>query len=98
MRYITDFWTAAKLPRLDIDEAVDDLLAIAIAQMFRERLAEQQRAEASSSHEDAEKRKPRGKKVDHLYCRQTPTEFIACIKSLTPRQKEAVNELDWSYG
>ena len=58
MRYITDFWTAAKQPRLDIDEAVDAVLPLAIAQKFRERLTVQQRVEASTSHEDAEKRKP----------------------------------------
>ena len=44
MRYIIDFWAAAKQPRLDIDEAVDDVLPLAIAQKFRERLVEQQRS------------------------------------------------------
>lgn len=50
-----------------IDEAVDDVLPLAIAHKFRERLREQQTVEASTSNEDGEKRKARGKKVDHLY-------------------------------
>ncbi|XP_047949194.1 protein RALF-like 19 [Salvia hispanica] len=49
---------AAKQPRLDIDEAVDDVLPLAIAQKFREILVVHQMAEAYTSHEDAEKRKP----------------------------------------
>ena len=61
-------------------------------QKFRERLGKQKGAEASTSNQDAQKRKQRGKKVDHLYSRST-TEFINCLKSLTPRQKEAVHEL-----
>ena len=30
MQYIIDFWAAAKQPRLDIDETMDDVLPLAI--------------------------------------------------------------------
>ena len=86
------FWTTSKQRRVEFDDAVDDVIPIALAQKLRERLAKE-KAETSSANEDVEKKKPRGKKADHLYCRQNPTEFISCIQSLTPRQKEAVNEL-----
>ena len=59
-------FAASKHPRLDIDQAVDDVLPLSVAQKFRDRLKEQQRAEASTSTEEADKRKTRGKKVDHL--------------------------------
>ncbi|XP_042043173.1 uncharacterized protein LOC121788594 [Salvia splendens] len=81
---------ASKQLRLDINEAVDDILLVGIAQKFRERLSE---AGTSTSPKETEDRKPRGRNVDHLYCRRTPTEFLNCIKSLTLRQKEAVRNL-----
>ena len=85
-------FAASKHPRLAIEQAVEDVLPLSVAQKFRDRLKEQQMAEASTSSEDAEKRKTRGKKVDHLYTRST-TKFVNCLKELTPRQKEAVEEL-----
>ena len=75
-----------------IDDAVDDVIPIAIAQKFRERLKEGNTAETSTSDQEADKRKQRGKKVDHLYSRST-TEFLNCLKGLTPRQKEAMHDL-----
>ncbi|XP_047956249.1 uncharacterized protein LOC125201983 isoform X2 [Salvia hispanica] len=83
---------ASKHRRVEFEEAIDDVIPIALAQKLRHRLAEE-KAETSSANEDVEKKKPRGKKADHLYCRQNPTEFISCIQSLMPRQKESVNEL-----
>ncbi|XP_042051304.1 uncharacterized protein LOC121796544, partial [Salvia splendens] len=55
---------AVKQLRLDIDEVVDDVIPVGIAQKFRERLAE---AGTSTAQEEPEHRKPRGRKVDHLY-------------------------------
>ena len=78
-------FAVSKHPRLDIDEAVDDVLPLAIAQKFRERLKEQKTADASTSNEEGDKRKARGKKVDHLYTRST-TKFVNCLKGLTPRK------------
>ena len=87
------FWSASKQRRVDFEEAVDDVIPIALAQKLRHRLAED-KAETSTSHEDVEPRKTRGKKADHLYCRRTMTEFLNALQSLTPRQKEAVKELE----
>ena len=61
---------------------MDDVLPLAIAQKFRERLEEQKTAKVSTSNEEADKRKQRGKKVDQKN-----------LKGLTPRQKEAMQEL-----
>lgn len=92
LNFTVFFCAASKQPRLHIDEAVDDVLSIALAHKFRQRLATHKGAEASTSNQDAEKRKQRGKKVDHLHSRST-TEFIKCLIGLTPRQKEVVHEL-----
>ena len=66
------FWTTSKQRRVEFDDAVDDVIPIALAQKLRERLAKE-KAETSSANEDVEKKKPRGMKADHLYCRQNPT-------------------------
>ena len=86
------FWTASKQRQTDFDEAVDDLIPIALAQKLRQRLAED-KPETSTAREEGQKKKPMGKKVDHLYCRQTPTEFITCIQTLTT--VEGSRECTW---
>ena len=85
------FSPASKQPRLAIDEAVDDVLPLAIAQKFCERLNEQNSAEASISNQEANKRKKRGKKVDHLYCRSTTV--LNYLEGLTPRPKVVMYDL-----
>ncbi|XP_042043884.1 uncharacterized protein LOC121789502 [Salvia splendens] len=77
---------------MDFEEAVDDVIPIALAQKFRQRLADQ-KAETSKANEEVEQMKSRGKKVDHLYCRRIPTDFLDCLKRLTPRNIKAIHEL-----
>lgn len=86
------FWTASKQRRTVFDQAIDDLIPIALADQVRQRMAEHL-PESSTALVEGPKKNARGRKVDHLYFRQTPTEFISVIQNLTPRQKEAVNEL-----
>ncbi|XP_042014818.1 uncharacterized protein LOC121762870 [Salvia splendens] len=80
----------AKQLTVNIEDAVDDLLPVGIAQKFRKRLTE---ASTSSAQTESEDKKNKGRKDDYLYCRRTPAEFLACLKNLTPQQKAAVAEL-----
>ncbi|XP_042023061.1 uncharacterized protein LOC121770390 [Salvia splendens] len=81
---------ADKLLRVDIEDAVDDIIPVALATKLRQRLAEI--APGTSGCQD-EPRPITGRKHDRLYSRRTPSEFIDCLKRLNPRQKKAVTDI-----
>ncbi|XP_042058913.1 uncharacterized protein LOC121803300 [Salvia splendens] len=81
---------AEKRVRSELDDAVDDLIPVALAQKLRDRLAA---AAPSTSVADVQQKQVKGRKTDRLYCRRTPSEFLNCLKQLNPRQRRAVTEI-----
>ncbi|XP_041991921.1 uncharacterized protein LOC121742745 [Salvia splendens] len=81
---------AEKRLQSEIDNTVDDVIPVALAKRFRDRLAE---GAPSAVAGDAEKKQLKGRKPNQLYCRRPPLEFFNYLKQLNPRQKRAVTEI-----
>ncbi|KAG6436885.1 hypothetical protein SASPL_101789 [Salvia splendens] len=62
---------AEKQLRLYIDDVVDDIIPVALAKKFRDRLSV---GGSSTSGDDGEQTQTKGRKGDRWYCRRTPSE------------------------
>ncbi|XP_042024181.1 uncharacterized protein LOC121771459 [Salvia splendens] len=81
---------ADKQLRDEIDDAVNDIILVALAKKFRDRLAY---VGPSMSRNEVEPNQPTGRKGDRLYCSRTPSEFLNCLKQLNPRQRRSMTEI-----